>query len=95
MLQGFDPLVFLDIDVSKFPSSAGRDQLKTEINKKLGDFILMKLSDDLSQEQLDQLLKSSSGEEILQKLNLFDSGLEHRVLIELENFKNEYLKNRS
>ncbi len=95
MLQGFDPLVFLGIDVSKFSSPEEKAQLKTAINKELGDYILMKLSDDFAEEQLDQLLKSSSGEEILQKLSIFDSGLENRVLLELENFKREFLKNRS
>lgn len=95
MLLGFDPLVFLGIDASKLSSPEETAQLKTAINKELGEYILMKLSDDLSEEQLNQLLSSSSGEEIVQKLSTLDLGLEDRILLELENFKSEFLKNRS
>ncbi len=95
MLQGFDPLLFLGIDASKLSSPEETTQLRTVINKELGEYILMKLSDDLAEEQLDQLLKSSSGEEVLQKLNVFAPGLENRILLELDNFKKEFLKNRS
>lgn len=95
ILQGFDPLVFLAIDVSKLSSTEEAVQLKTAINKELGEYMLMKLSDDLSEEQLNQLLTSSSGEEIVQKLSTLDPGLEDRILLELENFKSEFLKERS
>lgn len=95
ILQGFDPLVFLDIDVSKFSSQEESTQLKTAINRELGEYILIKLSNNLSEEQLNQLLTSSSGEEIVQKLSTLDLGLEDRILLELENFKSEFLKERS
>lgn len=94
-LQGFDPLVFLGINASKLSSPEEVTQLKTAINKELGEYILMKLSDHLSEEQLDQLLKSSTGEEIVQKLSTFNLGLEDRILLELERFKSEFLQKGS
>lgn len=89
-LNGFDPLKFLNIDNSQFQSEDEINQLRLDLNNKIGEYILLKLGGEISEDQINSILNSSNGEEVLDNLGKFTPNLEERVRLELENFKREY-----
>lgn len=91
-LQKFDPLVFLSVDTNSLSSPDEVNALREDLNKKIGEYILIKLSGGLTEEQMNEILAAQSGSEILNKLVTVVPELEQKVLQEIENFKTDYQK---
>ena len=87
----FDPFFLLQIDTSTLSTTEEAEKLRVELVGKIDEYILYKLSADLSQEQLDQLLslKNDQGK-MSEKMQSFFPDFAHRIQKEIEDFKIEY-----
>lgn len=90
-LNGFDPLLFLEINTSEI-SNEEQEELKRHLNQKIGEYVLIKLSDQFSPEVMDQVTQASSGEDMLGILSKSEPNLEENIIKEVENFKKDYNK---
>lgn len=89
VLKNFDPISFLKISTGSMsvPETA---QLKASLNSKIGEYLLLKLSDDLSEDQYKRLIGSKDLEEMAKLAQSFIPDLEKKIDHELDNFKKEY-----
>lgn len=90
-LQNFDPIVFLSIDATTL-SDEEIDKAREQLNSKIGEYLLLKLSDNLTQQQLSQVTQAKDGTAMMSLLNNLIPSLQNRILSEVENFKKEYLE---
>ena len=92
VLSGFDPIDYLSIDTS----SLSKEDIKTlrgGLNEKIGQYILLKFSEHLPEDQSQQIMGLTDGEEMIKKLQEVLPNMEGKLQEELENFKREYLSN--
>lgn len=88
-LKDFDPIKFLGIDISLF-SQKDLEIMRDSLNSKIGEYILLKISNLLTEKQFKQAV--NSGEKILETLRTYIPDLDQRILLEIENFKKDYQK---
>ena len=89
MLKDFDPIKFLGINKSTLkPGKLAT--LKNFLNGKIGEYILLKLSNELSEGQLSEITRSKSGTQMLRLLKIAIPNFNTKFFAELENFKKEF-----
>ncbi|MBI1919003.1 hypothetical protein HYS29_00225 [Candidatus Microgenomates bacterium] len=89
VLNNFDPISFLNINVALLlPKEV--ISLRTSLNAKIGEYVLLKLSGFLTQEQLDQIINLSNGQEMIDRLKASIPKIDKRIIRELENFKKDF-----
>ena len=88
-LINFDPIKFLEVDTTQYTTSA-LSELRMELNSKIGEYILIKISKDLSKEQLKNLKDITDGDKLFEELRVKIPDLNSIILTELENFKSDY-----
>lgn len=89
-LQNFDPLTFLQIDASQLASPKEAAELRSTLQKEIGEYVLTKCADALTEEQVSFVLMSKDGSEMLQRLQTLVPNFETKILSEMENFKKEF-----
>lgn len=87
-LKNFDPIVFLNVNATKL-SEKEVIELRDYLNSRIGEYILLKLSDDLTPEQRDSLANIKDVQQMLEFLKTVLQW-EEKVNLELANFKTEY-----
>lgn len=90
-LSNFDPVSYLNINITNL-SQEQIERMKQHLNGKIGEYVLLKLSNYLTEEQLEQIMQQNNGNEILRLLSSFFSDANSKILTEVENFKKEYLE---
>ncbi len=90
-LKHFDPIRFLNID-TKTLTNLEVDKLRDDLNAKIGEYLLLRFADDLTEEQLKSVTKQSDPTLMLDILGDAIPDLHNRILREIEGFKSEYLK---
>lgn len=90
-LNNFDPISFLGVDTNGL-SNSNISSLQNELNGKIGEYILLKFSSFLSQDQVNKIQKATDGQEIITMLQEFVPRMEEKVLEEIGNFKADYIK---
>lgn len=88
LFDKFDPLSFLNIDTTKL-SQGEIDITRDFLNALIGEYILLKLSKNLTEEQITQLMMSNKNQ-ILNTLKNMVPDTENTIRKELENFKRDY-----
>lgn len=88
-LNNFDPTTFLNIKTTAL-SAEELTKMRQDLNAKVGEYILLKLSDQLTEQQLGEISQIKDGKMMFNTLVKLIPDFEKRVLQELENFKNEY-----
>lgn len=88
-LNNFDPINYLGIDISSF-STEQIIKLRIDLNNKIGEYILLKLSDNLTSDQLENVIFLTKGNQIVNELANIIPDFKQKILQELENFKAEY-----
>lgn len=88
-LGNFDPVSFLGVDTVSL-SSEEISQLRNSLNTKMGEYILLKFSENLTDEQFQQITNTKDGEQMITMLKNIIPNLEEKMLKELESFKREY-----
>lgn len=88
-LVNFDPVTFLGIDISSM-SEQDINDLRTSLNKKIGEYVLLKLSDSLTSEQVDDVISMADGEQIINKLQNQIPDVEQKIIGIMDNFKIDY-----
>ena len=91
-LQNFDPIAFLEVDTSKL-SEQEVTELRTFLMGKIGEYILLKVSDKLTDEQIEEVSKNANNGNILNILRQYIPDIDQRMLQEVEQFKVEYSQN--
>lgn len=89
VLNNFDPVSFLGIDTALMTPEE-TSNLSSTLNSKISEYVLLKLSDNLSDEQFQKIVDTTDPEEMMKLLGEAVPDLETRIKTELENFKNEY-----
>lgn len=89
VLNNFDPVAFLGIDTTFMPSEE-KSNLSTSLKSKISEYILLKLSDSLSDEEFQKVVGTADPEEMMKLLGEAVPNLEERIKSEMENFKSEY-----
>lgn len=89
VLNNFNPVAFLEIDTTSMQPEE-TSNLSNSLNNKISEYILLKLSDNLSDEQFQKVVGTTDPEEMMKLLGEAVPNLEARIKTELENFKNEY-----
>ncbi len=87
--QNFDPLTFLNVDPDSL-SETELSKLRTSLSTKMGEYILLKLSEYLNDEQLDQVIHAKDGGEMISMLRGLVPDLDAKLEQEMQNFKNEF-----
>lgn len=87
-LANFDPISFLGIDKSSYSDEEVR-KLREDLMGKIGEYVLLKCSTSLTDEQLSQL-SVMNGQQLLYALQNTVPGFDNIMLIEIENFKKDY-----
>lgn len=87
LLDKFDPLSFLNIDATRL-SQDEIDITRSYLNALIGEYILLKLSRNLTEEQIAQLIESKT--QILNTLKSIVPDTDNAIQKELENFKKDY-----
>lgn len=90
-LNNFDPVSYLDININNLPQEEV-DKLRQELNGKIGEYVLLKLSNYLTEEQVEKIIDQKDGSEVLRLLNSFLPDANSKILNEVENFKKECLE---
>jgi len=90
-LQGFDPLYYFDVDVKGLQQHEVA-KIRQQMTEKLSEYILLKLSDKLTEEQQLAMMQIENAEELLTVLSKYIPDIEESILIEIENFKKEFQK---
>ena len=88
-LQRFDPIVYISIDTSSFYEDDIK-ALRKGLNEKIGQYILLKFSQHLSEGQFEAMSNLTDGNEIIRRLQQSIPNMEDKLQEELENFKREY-----
>lgn len=94
-LQNFDPLTFLQINTSSLSSQQETQELRATLYKELGEYVLTKCADTLTDEQINFVLMSKDGAEMLQRLQTLIPNFEAKMLLEMENFKREFTQHNT
>ena len=89
MVADFNPIQFLNVNVSKLSEAEIKD-LRNHLSSKIGEYILLKLSDHFTPEQQARLADITTPEQLQELLSVIPQWNE-KVNIELINFKTEYL----
>ncbi len=90
-LKDFDPIIFLNINTVS-QSTEETDKMRQHLNSKIGEYVLLRLSADLTTEQLGKITKQKDGKVIINMLGSLIPSLQTKILHELENFKKDYLE---
>jgi hypothetical protein len=90
-LQGFDPLYYFDVDV-KGMNEHEVTQIRQKMTEKLSEYILFKLSSQLTEAQQLAVFQIENGEELLTVLSKYIPDLEEKIMLEIEGFKKAYQK---
>lgn len=88
-LQNFDPVAFLEIDTSSMPAEE-LSSLKQSLMAKIGEYVLLKFAQNLTTEQMDDVMGVETPEKLMEKLGTVVPNMNQKMLEEMENFKNEY-----
>ena len=88
-LKNFDPISFLSISTTGL-SEKDIEQLRNGLNSRIGEYLLLKFSEDISPEELDRIIKIKDGQKLLAELRKLVPNVDARMLDEIENFKNDY-----
>lgn len=87
--SNFDPISFLGLTKDSI-THKDADQLKGELNKSIIEYVIIKLVDQLTEEQVKTFITKESPEEKIKTLNNFIPDLDQKIVEELENFRKEY-----
>lgn len=90
-LTNFDPIAFLKVDTTSL-SLEEVEKISQQLSSSIGEYILLKLSDELTQEQLEQVTQTQDGAVMLNMLRGLIPSADVRMLNEVENFKKECLE---
>lgn len=88
-LRSFDPITFLEINIESF-SSEEISQLRQSIFDKMGEYIFIKLSQNLSEDQMQKIIKIVNKNDLLLNFKQFIPDLEEKIVSELNYFKKEF-----
>lgn len=88
-LSNFDPIVFLEIDTASY-SADEITKMRSSLMSKIGEYILLKFSENLTQEQFNQVSSIRDGSQLINVLKNFIPDFDSKILQEVENFKTEY-----
>lgn len=88
-LNDFDSISFLGINTESF-SPEQATVLRISLNDKIGEYILLKFTKSLNNEQIDHITSLSDGNQILSELSKIVPNFEQKMSQELDNFKKEY-----
>lgn len=91
-LSNFEPISYLGINISNL-SQEQIERMRQHLNGRIGEYVLLKLSNYLTEQQLEQIMQQNNGNEILKLLSGFFPDANSKILTEVENFKKEYLEN--
>ncbi len=87
-LANFDPVTYLNIDQSSYsPQELG--QLRQDLMAKMGEYVLLKLSQDFTDEQVNYLTPLD-GQAIFNTLETHLPDFQNKFMLELDNFKKDY-----
>ncbi len=84
----FDPITFLNIDQASL-SAEELGQLRQDLMAKIGEYVLLKLSKDFTDEQVNYLA-AMDGQAVFNTLNTHLPDFENKFVLEVENFKKDY-----
>lgn len=88
-LNNFDPVSFLNIDSNSMLQEEVSN-LRNSLNAKIGEYVLLKFSQNLHPEQLEQVLQYSDGQTVLETLRIVIPNTDQQIMEEVENFKKDY-----
>jgi hypothetical protein len=88
-LNSFDPIQFLNVDISTL-SEQEKIDLRTSLNAKIGEYVLLKLSTFLTEEQMTQLSSITDPNQMITTIRSFIPDADAKILQEVNNFKAEY-----
>ncbi len=91
-LSNFDPIAFLGINTNDIPTTE-LIQLRNELNSKVGEYILLKSSEYLTAEQLEEVTKVD-GQQMLDDMQKYIPDIDNKLSGWLSDFKNEYDKQK-
>lgn len=89
-LNKFDPISFLGIDISS-KSPAEINYLQNELKGKIGEYILLKSSESLTAEQVEEVVQTD-GRQMIDDLQKYIPDLDNKIPGWLNDFKIEYDK---
>lgn len=88
-LANFDPVQFLEIDTSSYSPDKIR-KIRKDLHSKIGEYVLVKLSENLTDEQTTELEKLLFGTQIFNFLKNNIPDTEFKMLQVIEDFKKDY-----
>lgn len=88
-LVNFDPIQYLEIDKSSF-SNTQLAVIRKGLQTYIGQYVLLKLSGLLTDQQIKQISKTNNGAEILTLIRNSIPNADKKILIEVANFKKGY-----
>ncbi len=87
-LANFDPITYLNIDQASY-SDQELGQLRQDLMAKIGEYVLLKLSQDFTDEQVNYLA-GMDGQAVFNTLQTHVPDFENKFMLELDNFKKDY-----
>lgn len=86
-IKNFDPIEFLELGKTLL-SENDIQELQNSLSKDMEEYVLLKLSSVLTEQQLDQVLNAK--EKMPQVVGTFIPDVKDKTILELENFKKEF-----
>lgn len=90
LFPNFNPIQYLGIELKPDQSPEQVGEITTKLNQQIGEYIMLKLSDSLTEDQLDQILQIEDINQQVALLKNYLPDFEARMTAELENFRKEY-----
>lgn len=90
VLNNFDPISFLKIDVSGLTSSQEASELRETLNKQISEYLMLKVSQSLTVQQQEEIAGQTDSTRLIELLSIYVPNLEERIQQELEQFKTEF-----
>lgn len=89
-LNNFDPILFLDINTDNM-SDKQLVGLHNGLNSKVGEYILLKSAELLTEEQLEEITKAED-QKIVETIQEYIPDIDSKISGWLNEFKDEYTK---
>ncbi len=84
----FDPISYLEIDTIGL-SNEEIIQLYKDLNAKIGEYVLLKLSDQLTEKQIEHI-NAVDSQQMLELMHSFIPNLTEQLIQQIEAFKKDY-----
>lgn len=90
MVENFDPIAFLNIQTDQLQDTDEINTLRDTLNKKIGEYVVLKLCDNLDTKQLHTILNEKDMDKVFTFLEAFIPNVKQKIQQELDSFKTAF-----